>query len=177
MITGMYIRLAAALAVVVLLFGAWQYIDGRGYSRAHAECTAATDAIKHQAAATLAAETAKARATEQALQTQTHHQELQDANNQKTVADLSDRLRRLAGPSGRLRDPQAGGCGAGGSGAPGAATPAAAGGATDAAQAGGLFSAAATDFLLQLARDADDVNAAYASCRADADAVRVAMPP
>ena len=165
-------RLAAALAVLVLLFGAWQYIDGRGYNRAAAEYTTAINDQKAKAAALLASEVAKVHAAEQALQAHFNNQNLKDANHVQTLADLSDRLRRAAGPAGRLRDPHATGCGAGGGGAPGAATAAASDRATDHAQTGGLLSAAASEFLLTLARDADAINAAYASCRADSYAVR-----
>lgn len=172
MSAAILIRLAAALAVAVLLFGAWQYIDGRGYDRAAAEYTTAINAQKAKATALLASETAKTRSAEQALQSITQNQNLKDANNVQTLADLSDRLRRAAGPAGRLRDPHAAGCGAGGGGAPGAAAAAASDRPTDPAQTGGLLSAAASEFLLVLARDADTINAAYTSCREDASAVR-----
>lgn len=165
-------RLAAVLAAIVLLFGAWQYVDGRGYNRAAAEYTTAINAQKAKAAALLASETAKVHAAEQALQSITQTQNLKDANNVQTLADLSDRLRRAAGPAGRLRDPHAAGCGAGGGGAPGAATAAASDRATDPSQTGGLLSEGVTGLLERLTREADDINAAYASCRADAFAVR-----
>ena len=80
----------------------------------------------------------------------------------------------LAATAGRLRDPNAAaaGCRSGGAGAsttdPGLADPDAA----DAAEAGGLFSAGATELLQRLTREADAINAAFASCRADALSVR-----
>lgn len=169
------IRLAAALAVAVVLWSAWQYIDGRGYDRARAECAAAIAEQKAKAAALLASETAKVRTAEQALQTITHTQNLKDAENAQNLAALSDRLRRAAGPTGRLRDPAATGCGAGSGGATGAATAGAGDRATDPAQAGGLLSADFTGLLQRLAREADDINAAYASCRSDAYSVRKAQ--
>lgn len=172
MSAAILIRLAAVLAVAVMLFGAWQYVDGRGYNRAAAEYTTAINDQKAKAAALLASETAKVHAAEQALQSITQTQNLKDANNVQTLADLSDRLRRAAGPAGRLRDPHATGCGAGGAGAGIDAATAASGGATDPAQTGGLLSAAASEFLLTIARDADNINAAYQSCRTDAYAVR-----
>lgn len=172
MIASLYLRLAAALAVAVILFGAWQYVDGRGYSRAAAEYTAAINDQKSQAAALLASETAKTRSAEQALQSITQTQNLKDANNVQTLADLSDRLRRAAGPAGRLRDPHAAGCGPSSSSAGSDAAAAPGDRATDPAQTGGLLSAAASEFLLTIARDADNINAAYQSCRTDAYAVR-----
>ena len=170
--TGIYIRLAAALAAVVLLFGAWQYVDGRGYNRAAAEYTTAINDQKTKAAALLASETAKVHAAELALQSITQTQNLKDANHVQTLADLSDRLRRAAGPAGRLRDPHAAGCGAGGSSSGIDAATAASGGAVNATQTGGLLSAAASEFLLTIAREADTINAAYQSCRTDAYTVR-----
>lgn len=172
MSAAILIRLAAALAAIVLLFGAWQYVDGRGYNRATAEYTTAINAQKAKAAALLASETAKTRSAEQALQFITQTQNLKDANHVQTLADLSDRLRRAAGPAGRLRDPHAAGCGAGGAGTPGATAASAGDRADHTDQTGGLLSAAATEFLLVLARDADTINAAYTSCREDASAVR-----
>lgn len=170
--TAILIRLAAVLAAIVLLFGAWQYVDGRGYNRAAAEYTTAINDQKAKAGALLASETAKTRSAEQALQSITQTQNLKDANNVQTLADLSDRLRRAAGPAGRMRDPHATGCGAGGSGATGATSTTSNGSATDTAQAGGLLSAGVTGLFERLTREADDINAAYASCRADAFAVR-----
>lgn len=166
------IRLAAVLAAIVLLFGAWQYVDGRGYNRAAAEYTTAINDQKAKAAALLASETAKVHAAEQALQSITQTQNLKDANHVQTLADLSDRLRRAAGPAGRLRDPHAAGCGAGGGGVPGDAAATPGDRATDPAQTGGLLSEGVTGLFERLTREADDINAAYASCRADAFAVR-----
>lgn len=136
----------------------------------------ALDRQKIRAAATLAAETAKAADREAELQDLKNQQELKDATYQKTTADLSDRLRRAAGAAGRLRDPHAPGCGAGGSGATSQAASAATGGAADPAEAGGLLSVPLTDLLAETLREADDINVAYASCRADAYTVR-AKPP
>lgn len=177
MITGLYTRLAAALAVIVLLFGAWQYIDGRGYERARSECAAAITSQKNKAAALLASETAKTRAAEQALQTITHTQSLKDAENAQTLAALSDRLRHAAGPAGRMRDPAATGCGGGSAGATAATAAAPGDRAADDAEAGGLLSERLSGLLRELTSSADEINAAYASCRADAFAVRRAPEP
>lgn len=177
MSAGVLIRLAAALAVAVVLWSAWQYIDGRGYDRARAECTAAIDDQKSKAAALLASETAKVRSVEQALQTHLNTQNLKDAENVQVNADKSDRLRAAAGPAGRLRDPAATGCGGSSAGAPGAATAGAGDRAADNPENAGLLSADFTGLLQRLTREADDINAAYQSCRADAFAVRRAPEP
>ena len=168
------IRAAAALAVVVLLYSGVQVIEQRGYDRATAKHTAALEALKRSAAETLARETQAARAAEQALQTFKQAQELTDAQHQQAMASLSDRLRSLAGPAGRLRDPHAAGCGAGRGGAQVSHAAAPAGGAGDAAEAGGVLSEPLDRLLRQLAGEADAINVAYASCRAWAEALTTA---
>lgn len=170
--TDILIKIAAVLALLAALFLGEQYIEGRGYDRARAEGQVVADKLKADAAVELASETAKTHAAEQALQSQTHTQDLKDADHVKTLADLSDRLRSVSGPAGRLRDPHATGCGAGGGGATSAATPAAGDRAGDPTQTSGILSVELSGLLQRLTREADDINAAYASCRADAYAVR-----
>lgn len=166
-------KLLAVAALLAALFGAEQYIEGLGYSRAVAEYTTRIDAQKTTAAQTLAAETAKTRAAEQAVQDLINQQEIQDATHQKTVADLSGRLRVLAGSGGRLRDPNAvAGCGGGGSSPQAAAASDAGDRASDRAEAGGLLSEQLSGLLQRLTREADDINAAYISCRSGGAAVR-----
>jgi len=171
------IRLATALAVIVVMSSVWHYIDGRGYDRATAEYTSQINAQKSEAAALLASESAKVRAAEHALQAHLNAQNLKDFENAKNLAALSDRLRAAAGPARRLRDPAATGCGGSSAGAPGATAAAPGDRAADDAQTGGLLSADFTGLLQRLTREADDINAAYASCRADAFAVRQAPEP
>lgn len=170
--TNILIKIAAVVALLVLLFVGEQYIERRGYDRAMSEAQAQIEGSKRAAADRLALEIQKTRSAEQALQTAKNTQELKDANHQKTVENLSDRLRTLAGAAGRLRDPHAAGCGAGGGGTPGEAAPAPGGRPGDPAEAGGLLSAELGGLLQRLTREADDINVAYASCRADAYAVR-----
>lgn len=55
--TDILIKIAAVLALLVVLFIGEQYIEGRGYDRAEAEYQAATNQLKADAAAELAAET------------------------------------------------------------------------------------------------------------------------
>lgn len=171
--TEILIKIAAALALLAGLFFGEQYIEGLGYSRAQAEYEGAIRDQKKEAATLLATETDKARAAESALQAVKDKQELQDAENQKTVVGLSARLRDLAGTAGRLRDPNAAGCGRGGGSAEGPVASAPGDRADDYTEASGLLSAQLSGLLQQLGREADDINDAYVSCRADAFAVRV----
>ena len=93
---SIFLKLAAVLALLVGLFFAEQYVEGRGYSRARAEDMAAVNAQKAEAAATLAAETAKTLANATRLsdliaKTETDRETLQIKNR----ADLRV---RSAGP-------------------------------------------------------------------------------
>jgi hypothetical protein len=167
--------IAWALAVAALLAGAYAlvgHIDQRGYDRAADKYTAAIHQLQADAANTLADQVSKTRAAEQALTTAKHNQEQKDAKHTQTIAAYAARLRAAAGPAGRLRDPNAPQCGGSGDRPPGDPAPAAAAGAADKPQAGGLLSEPLTELLRRLAREADDINAAYASCRADAYTVR-----
>ena len=170
--TDILIEIAVVVALLAALFFGEQYIEGRGFERARAEDNAAIEKVKREAADTLASETNKTRTAERALQDFKNTQELQDATHQKTVADLSSRLRTLAGAPGRLRDPHAAGCGPSGSGTPGEAAPAPGDRPANPAEAGGLLSADLSGLLQRLQLEADTINVAYASCRADAYAVR-----
>lgn len=170
--TAIIAKISAALALLAVLFFAEQYIEGRGYDRAVAENEAAINKQKVAAVGLLLSETQRANKAERALQTFKNNQEQKDAANQKTIADLSDRLRRLADPVGRLRDPNAPGCGRGGDSTPSAATSASGDRSADQPEAGGLLSAELGGLLQRITREADDINAAYASCRADVYAVR-----
>ncbi len=177
-----YKLLAAALAIAALLaalFFAEQHVEGLGYDRRAAEDAAAIEKQKAEAATTLAAETEKTRLLEKSLQRATQKQDLQDAK-QKTETDvLAARLRALAGPAGRLRDPNAApdGCGRGGSSAPGADPAAPADRPDDSTEAGGLLSAELSGLLQSRLADAEAISAAYSSCRADAYTVRGTTPP
>ena len=171
-----FFKVAILLGLLLALMFGVRAIDQRGYQRASAEATAALEKQKREAAAELASETAKTRAAEQALRDFKTNQDIQDAKAQSTVADLSRRLRQRAGQSGRLRDPNAPGCGGSGGGATGEAATAPGSGATDPAETGGLLSAELTGLLQRLTAEADEINIAYASCRADAYQVRALQP-
>lgn len=169
-------KIAAALVLLAALFFGEQYIEGRGYARAVAENEAAINKQKVAAVGLLLSETQRANAIERRLQNLKNIQEQKDATHQKTVADLSERLRSLSGPAGRLRDPNAPGCGRGGGGTAGEATAPPGDRPTDQPEAGGLLSADLSGLLQRLTREADEINSAYLSCRADAFAVRGAQP-
>ena len=172
MMGTLLIRVAAIAALLVILYTGEQYIEQRGADRQLAVDMAAINKQKAEAAALLASWAAKVHQVEQGFQELTNAQNIKDFDHEKTVADLSDRLRRIAGPAGRLRDPQAPGCGAGGSRAPSEAASASSDRAADPVEAGGLLSAEFGGLLQRLTLEADTINAAYASCRADAYGLR-----
>jgi hypothetical protein len=118
-------------------------------------------AVEHQkaeAAQKLAELTAEAAAKDKRAHESWISGELQNVENQKTVADLGDKLRAV-----RLRDPAGRGPGCGSPQADGAPVPAP--GAGNAPEASGLLSDAASDFLRTAARESDQINAAYIACR------------
>lgn len=125
-----------------------------------------------EAGKALADETAKVQATQSQLELALKVQEKNDESNQTLIGGLRDRLRTAAGPSGRLRDPNATGCGRRSDGAEGAATAAPDDRAADPAETGGVFSAGATELLQRLTSEADTINLAYISCRADGFNIR-----
>ena len=168
---------AAVLALIAGLYFGYEHLANSLRAEGAAPYIDAIDKQKAEAAATLASETDKVHAAERALQDFKNNQELQDADHKKTVADLSDRLRRIAGAAGRLRDPNAAGCGQGSGGATNQTATTAGGGPANPAQAGGLLSAELSGLLAQLTKEADDINIAYTSCRADAYAVRGISQP
>jgi len=138
------------------------------------------DAVKAEARQTLDKERAKVAEQDQALRDMKDQQELLDDKHQEKVADLKTQLARIAGPAQRLRDPNAAkdsGCRNSGGSATKDLTATASLGSGGAAQTGGLLSAELTRLLLQLTKEADDINNAYASCRADGQAVRLTTLP
>lgn len=168
-----WLMLIAAVGALALGYVAWaDHQQDIGEARATERYNAAADRQKIEAARVLAVEVAKVTAAQAALQEFKNQQEIKDAGNQKTVATLSARVRDLAGPAGRLRDPNGGGCRRGGGDAPAAAAPAPGDRADDAAETGGLLSEQLTGLLQARFREADEINTAYISCRADAFAVR-----
>jgi len=144
--------------------------QGIGEARATGKYNTLIEAQKKEAAIVLAGETARVVSAERALQDFKNRQEVKDAGNKKTVDTLSARLRDLA-VNGRLRDPHAG-RGSGGGGASGAVASGTGNRPDNGAETPGLLSAELSGFLGQRLKEADEINNAYISCRADAEAVR-----
>lgn len=165
-----------ALALITGFVGYGELRASQAEEATSARYEAAIAQLKVKAAGELAAETRKVLEAERRLAAAVAAQEDQDAKNRNTVADLQRRLRAAAGAGQRLRDPNAAGCGSGGGGAASAAAAHADDRAADAPETGGLLSAQLTGLLERLTREADEINAAYISCRADAQAVRAAAP-
>jgi hypothetical protein len=124
-----------------------------------------------KSATRLANETAKVLKITQELIAVRAAQEKTDADAKNTVDTLRADLLRLgrAGGAGGLRDPFATPCRSRPADRPGATAVA---GGENPAEAGGLLSAQLEGLLLKLASEADDINVAYASCRADSLTLR-----
>jgi hypothetical protein len=166
---GRWLLYVAFVMALVTGYMAWRdHQQDIGDQRATARYEKALKLQKDEAAALLAAEKARVYAAEQRARELLDEQEKRDAKNVNTVADLQARLRALAGPAGRLRDPNAQpGRGCSGGGAPGAPATGATDRAGDGAQAGGLLSAELSGLLQDRLTAAEQINIAYASCRAD----------
>lgn len=175
-IAGLVLVLALVLATLYFGYDPWSaHQQGIGETRATVRYNGAIKQQKDEAAMLLIAESTKAEVAERALNDFKTNQELKDAANKNTVAGLENRLRYAAGAAGRLRDPNTTGCRGGGGGSKSVDPASADLGAEDTAEAGGLFSVGATALLQRLTREADDINIAYASCRADAMNMRKAL--
>lgn len=170
---GRWLLYAALAAALWIGYAHWRDLQREIGAAPH---IAAAAQQKTRARETLAAETAKVAATLRQLELALANQEKTDAKNQATIKSQADQLRAAAGPAGRLRDPNAAGCGRGGGGPAAQAAASAGDRAADGADAGGLFSAGATQLFQRLTLRADEINAAYTSCRADAFSVRAAAP-
>ena len=164
---------------LVASFLLWANHEQRvGEQRATVRYELAIGEQKTRAATALALETAKVNTATKALNDFKADRELQDAKNKITVVGLERRLAALAGPTGRLRDPNAladAGCGRGGGGAPGAAPAGAGDRAGNDADGAGLLSKELSGLLLRQSKIADAINLAYASCRPDAINLREAL--
>ncbi len=145
-----------------------------GEHRATVECNSKIDQLKLDAARLLAAETAKVVAARAELRKFKDEQELKDAKNTKTVLTQERRLRGLSTADGRLRDPNATneGCRCSRVGGQNSDTAASDNRTNDGTETGGLLSKELSGLFKQLTKEADDINIAYASCRADGAAVR-----
>lgn len=165
--TTKLIALGVLLASLVAgLWAAYNAIDQGGFDRSEAIWKKAVADQKIEAAKTLATETGKVRAVEATLREFKRNQENTDATNKTTVAGLQRRLTSLAGPAGRLRDPNAARCGGSGGGAAGGAGTGDRDRDGDDPEAGGLLSPELTGLLRSQTEVADTINNAYISCRA-----------
>ncbi len=166
--------LVCAGAVVALYNSRIEASVAQGRAAATAEYKLLLAKQAAQAQQTLMSEQDKVRETERALRALKDQQEVKDAQNQQVLAVLGARLRSLLDESGRLRDPYGApppagpGCGA----ATVEASASTSGGADDGAQAGGLLSKPLSGLLQRIAEEADAINIAYISCRADSLAQR-----
>lgn len=164
--------LALAMISAFVGYGEWRASSARTAERQHWEL--AIGRQKTEAATLLASETRKVLELERRLTAALAAQEKTDADNARTVEALHADLRRLARAGGGpgLRDPFAAGCGGGGGGSQAATAAAAGAGAADRPEAGRALSAELEGFLIEQAAAADAINIAYASCRADSQALR-----
>lgn len=166
-------RIVALLGVLVALCAAyvwWADVQqGIGATAERAIWSAALDKQKDEAREKLDAANARVGAAEAAADTARYSQDLKDAQNAKTTAELE---RKLLVAGNRLRDPNGARCGGSStaSGATGATRPSS--GANDTPQAPGLLSTELSGLLRTLTREADAVNLAYIASRADADQLR-----
>lgn len=173
-----WLILAALAGALVLGYFAWaSHQQDIGENRATARYEAALSQQKAEASAKLQAETAKVKQTESQLNAARAALEDKDAQAAKTIAQLRADLRRKSRAAGGpgLRDPFAGSR-LGGSGPLGIAAPGSIGSAASPAEASGLLSEPLERLLLEDYADADELNRAYAACRADAFSVRELMP-
>lgn len=149
------------------LWGAYNAIDQGGFDRSEATWKKVTADQKIEAARVLAVEIKKVQVAEAALKDFKHTQEITDAKNKSTVADLGRRLTSLAGPAGRLRDPNAAPRCGDSSGSPADQAGTGDGDSEgDSTDAGGLLSPELTGLLLTRNKEAEVINSAYISCRA-----------
>lgn len=159
------------IGALVLGYFAWEkHIRSDERSKVVAEYNAKINQQKEEAAKVLIEETAKVAAVEKKLRDAKDKQENDDAINTKAISLLADKLR-----STRLFDPNGVGCGQGSGAAQGSNSSGASLSPNNGAEGGGFLSEATSDFLRQQTRLADEINNAYASCRADAKMIRTTL--
>jgi hypothetical protein len=153
---------AAILAALGALAAVISHFEQVGYDRARAEDQVIINKQKLEAATLLQSKTAEVLAAQAVLDQFRTQQEIQDESHQQTVSSLSKQLRDL----GRLRDPQASGCGSSGGSAQGGVAAGPVDSAANAAEGAGLLSGPLTELLQSITAEADAINTAYISCRA-----------
>ena len=169
-----WVPLAVCAALLALL--GLQTVRLAGEEADHAQTIASFAEARTLAAQALTVATGNVLKLERQLGAAKDQQEKTDAANRKkseaqgrVIADLRARN------DGRLRDPNATSCTGTG---PAVATGSSSGaGAADATQSGGLLSEPISRLFERLTREADEINDAYASCRADALTLRATLPP
>lgn len=159
-------RLIASLVVASFIGLLGAYVYHLGYEKRDIQAKLEIAHIKAEAAEKLKTETDKVTAIEANLRDFKDIQEFTDATNEKAVSILADKLH-----ASRLRDPNAVGCR---SAEAKDSTPAD-NRPTDGAEAGRVLSAQLTGLLAKLTREADEVNLAYISCRADSADIRAIL--
>jgi hypothetical protein len=178
--SGLVAQILALLLAISTLAGAfWGYGAHRerlGATARAAIYDAALNKQQAKAATLLATETARVTAQQTQLQYQLQTQEITDAKSRNTIATLAARVRVLVDDAGRLRDPHAAECGPGGGGAHADTAPGAADRAANGPEVSGLLSAELSGLFFKLTEEADAINLAYASCRADSLGLRAAAP-
>lgn len=159
-----------ALMALAALYGHAQYLKGVKLTTLKYETAIAKQ--KDAASQKLAEVTTQVAVKEHSLQVAKDNQDIKDAQHAKIVSNLSSKLRNAINTTGGLCDSSAG-RGIRSGGASGAISGNANGSTNDAAHGDGILSADFAQLLEQLTRKADDINNAYASCRADAISIRV----
>ena len=172
-----YLLVMAAL--VGLATWTTKQLEARGEARATAKYEVALAKQREEARKELDAAKLKTQETEALLRESKINQEHKDAENAQVISKQRKDLAYLAGTAGRLFDPnyKGPGCREGGSGQAGADTGGAQSGSGDAAETSGLLSEELSGLLQQQAAEADGINAAYISCRADAFKLRELVKP
>ena len=156
------------LAILALCFGAvklYEGIEARGAAKQLLVDQKAMDKQKIEAAALLLAETQKADKATADFKAFVTTQEKKDVQAQIILSNQASTIRNLRNAAGQLFDPNGSRCGQS-SGSPSTGDSQAPGDrGQDGGQTGGLLSVPISDLLEKIMREADTINAAYASCR------------
>lgn len=165
----------ACLCAGALALAAWGHWEANHFETAAAKSDLTLSNERRAAAKALAEKTALVLAKTNELESMRLAQEKRDGEAQATISDLHGDLQRSSRAAGGrgLHDPWAEPCRRDPANAPGA--PAADPGGEDPAEAGRVLSAHLEGVLLDVLADADAINIAYASCRADAIGLRQKM--
>jgi hypothetical protein len=162
------------VVTLYLSYNAWERrIRENEREKVVAEYNVKIDAQKVEAAKLLEQVTTRVTAAEKTLRVELEKQNETDVINEKTISVLADKLHGLASRTGGVFiDPNSTGRWQS-SDIPSGSTAAVTGtGFSNPTQAAGVLSKFTTDALLTLARQADELNAAYESCRNDSIKVR-----